>query len=241
MIRKTFVFIIFLISAANAQLIGPKISFQQTEYDFGDVVQGEKVHYNFIVTNTGGAVLEITNVRAACGCTAVLPDKRELKPGESTNIKVEFNSTGRIAKQVKNVFVTSNDKDNPEVTLTISCNIVKAENKQSGNSPKIYFPETQHNFGQIKEGATFEHTFRFLNNGKSTLDIQEVKTTCGCTAALVSSNKIEPGEEGTLKVELNTTNRLGKMSRSITVISNDPEEPNKSLVIFAEVFKEASN
>jgi uncharacterized cupredoxin-like copper-binding protein len=241
MIRKTLALALFVISVANSQIMGPKISFQQTEYDFGDIVQGEKVHYNFIVTNTGGNILEITNVRASCGCTAALPDKREIQPGESTQIKVEFNSAGRIAKQVKNIFVTSNDKDNPEVTLTISCNIIKPETKQSKNSPQIYFPETQHNFGMVSEGNVVDYTFKFVNKGNSTLDIKEVKTTCGCTAALLSKNKIAPGEEGSLKVELNTANRLGKMSRNITVISNDPEEPSKDLLIYAEIFKEASN
>ncbi|MGE5806325.1 MAG: DUF1573 domain-containing protein, partial [Ignavibacteria bacterium] len=70
------------------------------------------------------------------------------------------------------------------------------------------------------------------------LKIKNVETSCGCTAALVSSKTIEPGNEGTLKVELNTKDRSGKMSRSITISSNDPAEPNKVLLISAEIKKE---
>jgi hypothetical protein len=64
-----------------------------------------------------------------------------------------------------------------------------------------------------------------------------VKTSCGCTAALISKDNIEPGEEGTIKVELNTKNRSGKMSKTITVLTNDPVDPNKILTVYAEIEK----
>jgi hypothetical protein len=241
MIRKTFAVLLLIVSTAGAQIMGPKISFQKTEHDFGDIVQGEKVSHKFMVTNTGGDLLVIANVRASCGCTAALPDKRELSPGESTNIKVEFNSTGRLARQVKTVTVSSNDKENPEVRLTIRCNIIKPGDTQSSNTPKIFFQETQHNFGKVPEGVVVDYEFKFVNKGSSTLNIKDIKTSCGCTGTLLSEKQIEPGKEGTLKVALNTANRMGKLSRSITVISDDPNEPNKLLTVSAEIYKEASN
>ena len=92
----------------------------------------------------------------------------------------------------------------------------------------------------VKEGDVVSHTFKFINNGKAILDINDIKTSCGCTAALVSSKKIAPGKDGTIKIDLDTKNRQGRMSRTITVTSNDPEEPNKIITIYAEVNK-ASN
>jgi hypothetical protein len=53
----------------------------------------------------------------------------------------------------------------------------------------------------------------------------------------VSKNKVEPGEEGTLMVKLNTSKRSGKFSRNVTVISNDPKEPNKLLTVQADIIK----
>ena len=103
--------------------------------------------------------------------------------------------------------------------------------------PKIYFTETQHDFGVVKEGKVVDYEFKFSNKGKSTLEIKDIKTSCGCTAALVSEKKLMPGQVGTLKVELDTKNRTGKMSRSITITSNDPKEPDKILTIYAEVNK----
>jgi LEA14-like dessication related protein len=240
--KIAFLFLLFA-SIAYSQFYGPKISVKDSNHDFGDIVQGEKVQHNFVVTNTGGDKLVITNVRASCGCTAALPDKKELAPGESTNIKVEFNSTGRVGKQDKTVYVTSNDKENPEIQLKFKGNVVKKEtaNLKNNSGPLLEIPNTQYDFGKVTEGKVVDHIFTFKNNGDALLTIKEVKTSCGCTAALLSKKELAPGEEGTIKVELNTANRSGQMSRNVTIISNDTKEPQKYLTIHAEVLKEGSN
>ena len=241
MLKKVLLFSALFISISFAQLLGPKAVIKQTEYDFKSIEQGTIVNHNFTITNTGGDLLKITDVRASCGCTAVKPEKSELKPDESTSIMVSFNSTGRLGVQQKYVYVVTNDPANQEIKLKISGNVLAAGSSLSLEKlPKIYFPETQYDFGLVKEGDVVSHTFKFMNNGKATLDINDIKTSCGCTAALVSSKKIEPGKDGTIKIDLDTKNRQGRMSRTITVTSNDPEEPNKVITIYAEVNK-ASN
>ena len=60
--------------------------------------------------------------------------------------------------------------------------------KQNNIGAKIFFPETQHDFGIVKEGQKVEYTFKFQNNGTESLIIKDVKTSCGCTAAVVSDN-----------------------------------------------------
>ena len=236
---KTLSIFLMTYSLSFAQLLGPKISLQQIEYDFGTVEQGTIVKHSFIITNNGGDVLIIKDVSASCGCTAANPDKRELNPGESTNINVEFNTNGRSGKQRKAVYIETNDPDNKKLELKIYGTIVKKMKESIGsNQPKIYFNESEHDFGTIKEGKVVDYLFKFSNKGDAPLKIKNVETSCGCTAALVSSKTIEPGNEGTLKVELNTKDRSGKMSRSITISSNDPAEPNKVLLISAEIKKE---
>lgn len=237
-IRSLFTFALISFSICIAQIIGPKASFKTLEFDFGNIEQGKVVDYNFIVTNTGGDLLKILNVRATCGCTAAKPEKSDLMPGESTQIFVSFNSTGRLGAQIKYVYVTTNDTSNREIRLKISGNVLAAGTPvDSEKLPKISFRESQHDFGIVKEGSVVSYTFKFANKGKSFLKIKDIKTSCGCTAALISSKEIAPGNEGTLKVDLDTKNRQGRMSRTITVVSNDPEEPNKVLTIYAEVTK----
>ncbi|MCH8035180.1 MAG: DUF1573 domain-containing protein [Bacteroidetes bacterium] len=232
--RKLLLIIVAGSSLSFAQLMGPKLVTQQDEHDFGDIQQGEKVTHVFVITNSGGDLLKITNVKASCGCTAALPEKNELAPGESTNLNVTFNSAGRLGKQKKLIRIESNDPDNPQVIITIKGNVVLSD-AESSTYPVLRFIQTQHDFGKVKEGKIVEYTFNFENSGKSTLKIKDIKTSCGCTAALVSSEVLKPGEQGTLKVELDTSNRKGKMSRTITIKSNDPKDPTKIITVYADV------
>ncbi len=238
MIKQMFTFIVVFATISLAQILPPKVSTQQMEYDFGQVPRGEHVKYNFIVTNVGGDILKINDVRASCGCTAAKPEKDNLAPGESTNIKVDFNSTGRSGKQTKIITVQTNDPDKPEIKFTLTGSVTDPTTTGNlENNPVLFFSETQHDFGTVKEGQVVDYTFNFVNKGAAALMIKNVKTSCGCTAALVSSNNIDPGKEGTIKVSLDTKNRVGKMSRKVTITSNDPTNPDMVLTIFADVQK----
>jgi uncharacterized cupredoxin-like copper-binding protein len=239
MIRYCLIFMLCFTFIACAQVVGPKASSQQMEFDFGTVEQGQIATHNFTLVNNGDDILKITDVHASCGCTAAKPDKNELDPGESINIKVEFNSADKMGKQEKWIYVKTNDPNNKELKFKFTGNVLEvSELKNSTFVPQLYFSETQHDFGNVKEGQVVDYTFKFKNTGKGILEVKNVSTSCGCTVALISSKKLDPGKEGTLRVELDTKNREGKINRNITIQSNDPKEPNKALIIFADIIKE---
>ncbi len=101
--------------------------------------------------------------------------------------------------------------------------------------PRISFISDHYDFGSVLQGKTVEHTFVFENKGTEDLWIKEVTTSCGCTAALVSSNIVKPGDKGEIKVSYDSQGRASNVSRTITVVSNDPVEPVKELSISATV------
>ncbi|QQS37725.1 MAG: DUF1573 domain-containing protein [Ignavibacteriales bacterium] len=239
MIRKMFLSILLFTSFVFPQIVGPRVSVQLIEHNFGDIVQGQIGSHSFKISNVGGDILKILEVRPTCGCTAAQPDKKELTPGESTSIKVEFNSAGRLGVQEKYVLVKTNDEQNQEIRLKLKANVIKDGQVEKSLTmlPAIKFYDTQFDFGKVEEGKKVQHTFSFSNLGQGKLEIKDIVTSCGCTAALVSDKVLEPGQNGTLKVELDTSKRSGKMSRTVTVKTNDPKEPNKVLTIFAEVQK----
>jgi uncharacterized cupredoxin-like copper-binding protein len=239
MFKQISAFVMLVSIISFAQVVPPKASSQLMDYDFGEVPRGDHVKYDFIVSNVGGDLLKINDVRASCGCTAAKPEKDELAPGESTKIKVDFNSTGRSGRQTKIITVKTNDPADPELRFKLT-GVVVDPGTQKGNlshAPVMYFKDTQHDFGKVKEGDVVDYTFNFTNKGNAELQIRKVKTSCGCTAALVSDKTIDPGKDGTLKVELDTKNRVGKMSRRVTIYSNDPTNPDMVLTIFADVQK----
>jgi uncharacterized cupredoxin-like copper-binding protein len=237
MIKKTVIVYLLFVASVFPQLLGPKVGIQQLQHDFGNINQGDVVTHTFVISNNGGDLLKILDDKASCGCTAANPDKKELKPGESTNIVVSFNSKGRKGPQTKTVTVTTNDPEMQTVSLTFKGNVVVPDVKDEKIGAKIYFQDTQHDFGKVKEGEILEYEFKFENKGTESLNIKDVKTSCGCTAAVVSASTIKPGQVGSIKVNFNTKGREGKNSKSITVVSNDTTEPNKVISIYADVQK----
>lgn len=111
-------------NSSNANIKGtPIITFKELEYNFGTLIQGEKVAHSFVFTNTGGGNLIISNVSASCGCTAPKWSREPIPAGGTGKIEVVFDSKGRDGKQTKTVKVYSNTE--PNVTdLVIRCDIV---------------------------------------------------------------------------------------------------------------------
>ena len=77
-------------------------------YNFGKVAEGEKVTYNFKFKNNGTKPLVITNTRASCGCTVPEKPEKPIAPGETSFIKVVFNSQGKVGVNEKTITVSSN-------------------------------------------------------------------------------------------------------------------------------------
>jgi uncharacterized protein (DUF58 family) len=115
-------FAFVLVFKANAQETAPGavISFKESSIDFGDIVQGQKVEHTFVLTNTGSAPLVISNVAATCGCTVPNWPKEPVAPGKSAEIKVSFNSAGKMGKQNSVVRIYSNASEPIEKVSLIS-------------------------------------------------------------------------------------------------------------------------
>ena len=87
---------------------GPRIEFKETEYDFGRVMQGERLSHTFVFTNTGKSDLIISSAHASCGCTTSTPPKAPIKPGETSEIKVTFDSKTKLGPTTNIVTVSAN-------------------------------------------------------------------------------------------------------------------------------------
>lgn len=97
----------------------PRLQLDKTKHDFGNVKEGTTVETEFVITNTGKQELNIRKTKANCGCTVSTPEKDTLAPGESSNVKVTFDTRGRRGNQYKTVTIFSNDPLAPTQTVTI--------------------------------------------------------------------------------------------------------------------------
>ncbi len=123
---------------------------------------------------------------------------------------------------------------------TVSGNKTNNEVSTSVQHPTISFKEPDFNFGKIYKGQKVEHVYKFENTGKDTLNIKKVKTSCGCTAAILTNRTISPAETGEIRVTYNPGSNTGNVKKSITVLNDDPEHPSYRLTIFGEIIEDVS-
>lgn len=102
---------------------GPDISFQEAQYDFGEVREGVIVNHKYVFINTGTKPLLILNVQADCGCTAAIFTQHPVLPGDSSHISVRFFTKGREGLQTKTIGVKTNVRTE-EYVLTLSGKVI---------------------------------------------------------------------------------------------------------------------
>lgn len=112
--------------------VGPltTLTFEETTFDFGEVMEGEKVVHNYKFTNTGKEPLIISNAKGSCGCTVPAWPREPIAPGDTGEIKVQFDSKGKGKvggnNQSKKVTITANT-DPAQTFLTIKGKVNKDE------------------------------------------------------------------------------------------------------------------
>ncbi len=94
----------------------PVMTFDEKQYDFGEIAQGTAVEHIFKFTNTGTSNLVIVDAKSSCGCTVPSFTDKPVAPGESGELLVKFNGSGK--NQVsKTVTVTANTAAGKETLL----------------------------------------------------------------------------------------------------------------------------
>lgn len=95
-------------SVSKADPNGPKIQFDETTFDFGTVMQGERLSHTFTFTNTGKSDLLISSATASCGCTTSQPPRTPIRPGEKGELKVQFDSKSKKGHVENTIKVAAN-------------------------------------------------------------------------------------------------------------------------------------
>lgn len=100
------------------------ISFDKTTLDYGKVEKGSDGHRYFTIKNTGKQPLIISKVVPSCGCTASEWDKKPILPGETSKIKVGYN-TKLVGSFKKLIEVFSNDPEAGRSVVWIKGEVVE--------------------------------------------------------------------------------------------------------------------
>jgi uncharacterized protein YgiM (DUF1202 family) len=88
--------------------------------------------------------------------------------------------------------------------------------------------------GEVPKGTPVEHDFTVRNTGTADLLILSVKPACGCTTPGFDK-VVPPGGTGKITLKVDTARFKGPISKTATVTTNDPDQPNVKLVMNANV------
>ncbi len=109
---------------------GPIMNLETIEVDYGVIEQNSEPYRVFKFTNDGDEPLQITNAKGSCGCTVPEYPKEPIFPGETSEIKVRYD-TKRIGKFAKRVTLTTNETV-PTKVLTIKGEVLKPAAEPAG-------------------------------------------------------------------------------------------------------------
>jgi hypothetical protein len=108
----------------------PKLLVSEEEWDFGKVIRGEKPTHIFVVKNGGEGDLIIEGVKGSCPCIEISISTNLLKPGESAELKVSYDTTDYVGKDEKHLHIYSNDPQVPDkwVSLYVETEVLSMPN-----------------------------------------------------------------------------------------------------------------
>lgn len=84
----------------------------------------------------------------------------------------------------------------------------------------ISFTKTAHDFGKIKAGEKVKTKFHFKNTGTNPLIFSNAVGSCGCTVPSYPRQALQPGEEGDIDVEFDSSGKRGEEIKTVTITAN---------------------
>jgi hypothetical protein len=103
--------------------------------------------------------------------------------------------------------------------LFIAFNLSAQENSNKSEKTILKFKTLEIIRNEIPYDSPEQFVFEFKNKGKKPLTIQNVSTSCGCTAAEKPTEPIKPGKKSKIVVSYDTK-RVGEFTKTITVNSD---------------------
>jgi hypothetical protein len=201
------------------------MEFEQTQHDFGEVNQGERVVHHFVFTNAGDSVLTIEKVASSCGCAAALATTKQVQPGEQGEIKVTFNSAGYVGKVSKWVYVHSSDPEKEKVKLRISCTVVV----------DILVRPSGISFGKIPLGEPVSSKFTLLPMKLESIELREIEVSSNHLTYRVSGYS-DGGRDGyEVEVTLDSEMPIGEFSETVEIHTNSEQHPVLSVNVRGQV------
>lgn len=221
--RPVILTLLALVAAARlaaAAGAAPKVVIPVPVWNAGHVARGERLATDFVIRNEGDAVLELLEVKPACGCTVASFDAK-IAPGGQGKVHAELDTTGFLGAIAKGITVLTNDPANPRLQLTIQAEVESRMRATPGYARYIYVQ----GHGEAPIGQTVWAT------DFPDLEIREVVspypllTTSFREAAADERSPDTTGRQWRVITTLQPDAAIGALTRPVVIRTNHPREP----------------
>ena len=89
-------------------------------------------------------------------------------------------------------------------------------------------------FGPVVRGDQLSTSFDLKNESQATLEITEIKSSCGCTSAVADEMELAPGAQTQVHVTFDTTDAVGPMQKQVLIFFKGIATP-KVLTVTSKV------
>ncbi len=217
------------------------LGWDRLNHNLGVLNSDQQQTVSFKVKNMGTTPVTFQKEAAAEMMFSVTPAKMTLAPGEKTEVAVvvdgsKFMTQGEFTKTLR---ILTDQAQEGETSLTLAGNLNKVFSAEElAMMPNITFEQTTYDAGTVIEGEKVDIVFGFSNTGKSDLVIESVKASCGCTASAPKDDVVAPGASSSIMASFDSRGREGSQNKTITVRTNDPDQPTIILRLMVEVEKD---
>jgi hypothetical protein len=101
----------------------PQLFVDTKEINLGDISSRTLVRRTVRLTNRGRETLEIRKIQGNCECLKIEAPKTNLEAGDSMELSLTFDPTGRKGIDQRNIYIFSNDPMNPVQSIVIKSRI----------------------------------------------------------------------------------------------------------------------
>lgn len=202
---------------------GPSLSISPQQADLGTIRQGRHAEQIFLLTNVGDQQLEIGQIKTSCGCTAVVPQKKTLAPGESTDMVADFNSTGFKGDIRKSITIHSNDANRPRQEVFLTGHV----------RPEVEIQPSLLDMGRLPTGVPTTVPLKIINHGESPITIRNLEILAKDVSVPKPETAIPAGGSLLLQVTFLPVRENSSLNGYLVITTSRTDLPPLRIPVFA--------
>ena len=133
--------------------------------------------------------------------------------------------------------IESNGNEAIELRLltTIHEYFAPVPKSELNNIPHLAVSQVEVDLGKISSQQVVSKSISLTNSGKEAINIRKVVTNCECVVYNLPTYDLAPGEQTDLLFTFDPKGRLGIDHKMITIFSNDPLNPTRTIIVKSRI------